>query len=138
MRLEMSNRTDLALKAFAHLDSFGEAGGRSIAEAIGTTANYLPQVLKPLIVEGWIRGTPGPGGGYQLCADLNSFSLLNVIEAMEGKTEENQCVLRGAPCPAPEPCALHDSWVRARDALVAELDAASVATALASAPMEGE
>jgi Rrf2 family protein len=138
MRLEMSNRTDLALKAFAHLDSFGEAGGRSIAEAIGTTANYLPQVLKPLIVEGWIRGTPGPGGGYQLCADLNSFSLLNVIEAMEGKTEENQCVLRGAPCPAPEPCALHDSWVRARDALVSELDAASVATALASAPMEGE
>lgn len=128
MRLEMSKRTDLALRAFAHLESMGDSGGQAMAEDIGTTINYLPQVLKPLIVEGWICSSPGRGGGYRLCVDLNEVSLLDVIEAMEGGLDQTQCVLRGAPCPAPEPCALHDSWARARDAMLNELGSTSVAT----------
>ena len=99
-----------------------------MAKSIGTTTNYLPQVLKPLVMEGWICSTPGRGGGYRLCTDLDEVSVLEVIEAMEGPAEEDQCVLRGAPCPAPEPCALHDSWVAARGALLRELGSTSVAT----------
>lgn len=138
MRLEVSKRTDLALRALAHLDSNGLSSGSAIAAAIETTTNYLPQVLKPLIVRDWIQSTPGPNGGYSLSADLQDISMLDLLEAIEGDTEERRCVLRGVPCPAQELCALHDSWVRARDALLAELDATSLATAVASAPRKGE
>lgn len=138
MRLELSNRTDIAFKALAHLDSHRESTGKATAEAIATTSNYLPQVLKPLVDRGLIAGTPGPGGGYRLTTDLEHVSVLEVIEAMEGKTVQNQCVLRGAPCPAPEPCALHDSWQRARDALLAELGSTSVASTFEPAPTKGE
>jgi Rrf2 family protein len=136
--LELSNKTDLALKALACLNSQGGTSGSEMAKTIGTTSNYLPQVLKPLVIEGWICSTPGRGGGYRLCADLEQVSILDVIEAMEGETNQSQCVLRGAPCPAPEPCALHDSWVRARGALLEELGSTSVATTFDPAPRKGE
>lgn len=134
MRLELTKRTDLALRALTHLSSTGNASGRELAEAIDTTTTYLPQVLKPLVMSGWVDGTPGPGGGYQLTVDVEGISILNVVEAMEGETDQNRCVLRGVPCPALDKCALHQSWVRARAALLAELDSTPVVTAATPAP----
>jgi Rrf2 family protein len=138
MRLEMSKKTDLVLQALAHLEETGGSTGSALAAEIGTTLNYLPQVIKPLIVRGWIGSTPGPGGGYRLCVDLAEVSVLEVIEAVEGRTDDAQCVLRGAPCPAPEPCVLHDSWVKARGALLAELATTSLIETLGAAPKKGE
>lgn len=137
MHLEVSRRTDMALRAMGHMAANGLSSGQTIAGAIDTTPNYLPQLLKPLVVAGWVVGTPGPGGGYRLSVDLDEISVLDVVEVMEG-TEQARCVLRGVPCPVPEPCALHDSWMRARDALLAELDAMPVATTLQSAPRKGD
>ena len=138
MRLELSKRTDYALLVLVHLESDGVLNGKALAAAAHTTVGYLPQIVKPLTEQGWMNGTSGPGGGYRLTISLEEVSVLEVIEAMEGKTDETQCVLKGAPCPSPEPCVLHDSWVLARGALLSELGAMSVATTLAPAPMEGE
>ena len=138
MRLELSKRTDYALQVLTYLESNGDVNGRALAAAVDTTVNYLPHVVKPLTEQGWINGTSGPGGGYRLTIPLEKISVLEVIEAMEGKTDETQCVLKGAPCPSPEPCVLHDSWVLARGALLSELGSMSVATTLVPAPMEGE
>lgn len=125
MRLELSKRTDLALQALLHLcgdrpDAL--LSGASVAEAIGTSKNFLPQVMSPLIRGGWIESVPGPSGGYRLLALAKDITLLEVIEAVEGPTPNGTCVLRGAPCPVEEPCVLHVPWSRARDALLSELD----------------
>lgn len=138
MRLEVSNRVDLALRAMSYLDHAGHQDGRSIAVAIGTTIHYLPQILRPLIAAGWLVSSPGPRGGYALVMSLNEISVLDAINAVEGPTDTTQCVLRGAPCPAQEECAIHSSWVRARSALLAELDATSLAAAMASSPRRGD
>ena len=138
MRLEMSKRTDLALKALGYLYRTDHGSGTDIADEIGTTINYLPQVLKPLTSNGWIVGTPGRGGGYRLEVELDQVSVLDVIEAVEGSPDQPECVLRGAPCPVVETCAMHESWLRARGALLAELRATSVESTLAPAPRKGE
>jgi Rrf2 family iron-sulfur cluster assembly transcriptional regulator len=125
MRLELSKRTDLALRALLHLcGDFPNTllSGTSLAEAIGTSKNYLPQVMAPLIRSGWVESVPGPSGGYRLLTPANAITLLTVIEAVEGPTQNGTCVLRGAPCPVEEPCVLHVPWSRARDALLSELD----------------
>jgi Rrf2 family protein len=132
MRLEVSKKTDLAIRALEHLHQMeGQSTGPEMAEAIDTTLNYLPQIMKPLVVAGWVSGTPGPGGGYGLTIGLADISVLEVIQAMDGKMDDDRCVLRGTPCPVQEQCALHTSWLRARSALLAELGATSLEAAMA-------
>ena len=124
MRLELSKRTDLAIRAIGYLcsqESDVLASGTEIAAAINTSTNFLPQVMTPLVRQYWVESTPGRSGGYRLVVRPNEISLLAVIEALEGPTADGRCVLRGAPCPVQEPCAMHEPWTRARDALLSEL-----------------
>jgi Rrf2 family protein len=126
MRLELSKKTDLAIKALVCLSAFDEAhplGGRNLAASIGTSTHLLPQVMSPLVRATWVRSIPGPGGGYSIQLSVDDISVLDVVDAIEGPIELKQCVLRGVPCPAEELCVLHYPWNRARDALLAELDA---------------
>jgi Rrf2 family protein len=139
MRLELFKPTDLSLQAMEALagSETGMAGSK-LAAAIGTTTNYLPQVMKPLVGAGWVLATSGPRGGYLLTADVGEVSILDIVEAVEGPTETGPCVLKGAPCPTEDPCAFHFSWVRARDALVNELGATPLGAALRLIPVKGE
>ncbi len=122
MRLEITRKADLALKAVAELDrAEGLVKGADLADSIGTTLPFIAQVMKPLVASRWVVSEPGPTGGYRLEADTSTVSLLELIEAVEGPTVDGSCVLTGTPCPAIEQCALHDAWSRARDALLAEL-----------------
>jgi Rrf2 family protein len=130
MRLELSTKTDLAIQAIQFLTDDGDcllASGANLAAGIGTSGHYLPQVMQPLVRNNWVESTPGRSGGYQLVASPDQISLLDVIEAVEGPAVDGRCVLRGAPCPVTEQCALHVPWTRARDALLSELGSTPVA-----------
>jgi Rrf2 family protein len=122
MRLDLHKRTDLALRAMLELcERVERVSGAELAEALGTTRQYLPQVLNPLVKKRWVHSTPGPHGGYELLVGLADVSMLELIEAMEGPTLDSRCVLTGNACPQEEPCALHVSWQHARTALMTEL-----------------
>jgi len=122
MRLDLSRKTHLALRAMRALERSGEqVKGVDIASSIETTPQYLLQVMAPLVAAGWIASEPGPRGGYRLTQDLEVLSLLDVIEAVEGPLAEGRCVLRDTPCPNAEECQLHEPWQQARDALVDQL-----------------
>ena len=125
MRLEITRDTDLAIRAMETLlaNDGNPVAGKDLAAAIGTSTHRVAQVMRPLIGRYWVASTPGPRGGYRLDIDLERVSLLELIEAVEGPVLVDRCVLRGAPCPALEPCALHQPWTRARQALLSELDA---------------
>lgn len=116
-----------ALRVLA--DASERVKGPVLAEAVGSTSGFVSQVLNPLVREGWVRSDPGPSGGYSLATDLDSVSVLAVIEAIEGPTDGGRCVLADRPCNESGTCALHVPWLRARAQLLSELDATSVADA---------
>jgi DNA-binding IscR family transcriptional regulator len=58
---------------------------------------------------------------------LDEISVLDVIEVIEGRIEDQGCVQRGIPCPENDLCALHTPWQKARDAMLEELASATVA-----------
>jgi len=129
VRLELTRRTDLALRGLQSLAASRPVRrkGPHLAAAIGTTPAYIAQVMTPLVHLGWVVSEPGPTGGYLLAADLADISLLDLIEAVEGPTVDGRCVLHGRPCADVALCPVHASWVRARDALLAELAATRLA-----------
>ena len=128
MRLEMTKKSDLALKSLRCIGDAddGLVAGKWLADKLGITTHYLPQVISPLVKAGWIASTPGPRGGYRLLVSLEDVSVLEVIEVIEGRIEDQGCVQRGIPCPEQDLCALHVPWQKARDAMLDELANASV------------
>ena len=94
-----------------------------LAEVLGTTPGFVPQVLHPLVAQGWVDSEPGPTGGYARVAPLERISVLDVIEAVDGPTVTGRCVLEDRPCTESGPCALHHPWSRARAHLLDELGA---------------
>lgn len=126
MRLEVFPRTELTMRLVLVLAGGGRCRAASIAEEVGTSPQYVAQLVGPLTRAGWVRSVPGPTGGHELVADLDDISVLDLIEAVEGPVETGRCVMAERPCPAPEPCALHDAWIPARDALSARLGATPI------------
>lgn len=134
MRLEILPRTELTLRILQTLADGERRRAATIADHVGSSAQYVAQLLAPLTRAGWVRSMPGPTGGHELSVDLTTVSVLDLIATVEGAMNTERCVMADRPCPASEPCALHDAWVPARDLMTARLDT----TPLSSLPTSSE
>jgi len=122
MRLEITQRADLAVRALIALQAApARVKSVDLADTLGTTAGFIPQVMGPLVRAGWVRSVPGPTGGYQAQRDLGALSVLEVVETIDGPTDTGRCVVAERSCDAGEPCALHLAWGRARAELRSSL-----------------
>ena len=127
MRLELTTRSDLALRAIRLLnEDRGRIKRALLAEQLGTSPDFLARIMGPLVHRGWVHSETGPAGGYQLQQSAHSLTVYDLISCVEGVPSDDQCVLRGGPCEPTDRCALHDPWSRARKALIAELQASFV------------
>lgn len=114
----------MAVRALALLaESSENVKSAALAEQLGTTALFVPQVLGPLVRAGWVRSDPGPTGGYRCLVSLTDLSVLQVIEAVEGATDLGRCVVADRPCASGDVCVLHVAWTQARSELVSVLQA---------------
>lgn len=122
MRLSVTRKADLAARALVLMASSGRRlKAAELAAHLGTTPGFIPQVIGPLIDRSWVRSDPGPTGGYSLTLPIESLSVLDVIESVEGPTDAGRCVAENRPCDGANPCSLHHAWARARESLIAEL-----------------
>jgi len=122
VRLEITRRTDLAARAVVILARQpGRMKAADLAQALDTSAGFVPQVLGPLVERGWVTSVPGPTGGYQTGVAPDGLSVLDVIEAVEGPTDTGRCVVVDRPCSEAGHCTLHHPWARARADLLDEL-----------------
>jgi Rrf2 family protein len=128
MRLALRKRTDYAVRAFLCLARSG--GGepipsQRIAAAMDIPPRFVPHVLADLARAGLVEATAGKRGGYRLAGGSASLSLLDVIEAVEGPTDEGESMER-ADCPPGERCNLRLALDDARRAYVGVLAGASI------------
>lgn len=94
MRLEITRKADLATRALLALAATGErTKAAALAGRVGTTPGFLSQAMTPAVARGWVRSEPGPAGGYTAVVDPSTVSVLDVIEAVEGPTDTERCVL---------------------------------------------
>jgi Rrf2 family protein len=129
MRLEISRRADLAVRALLAIDRAGDrVKADALAAELDTTAGFVPQVVGPLVKQGWVRSDPGPRGGYSAAVSLEAVSVLDVIEAVDGPTDGGLCVVADGPCGRAPHCALHSAWASAREELVSHVGAQAMAS----------
>lgn len=129
VRLELTHRADYAVRAMIALAAPRDPGllsVRRIAEAMAIPPRFLPQVMRDLAEAGLVEAQPGRRGGYRLARPASQVTLLEVIEAAEGDTRRQTCVLRGGPCGRDGYCAVHPVFADAQEAVLQHLSEATL------------
>jgi Rrf2 family protein len=116
-----------ALTVLAGLPAGSCAGAAAVAEQIGAPPNYLGKLLQKLGNEGLVESQKGLGGGFRLARRAEAIRLLDVIEPIEKLSRWTGCFLGRPICSDATPCAVHDRWVRAREAYVDFLSRTTIA-----------
>lgn len=62
-----------------------------LAKFHGIPKEYLSKAMQTLAVAGLVEGTLGPKGGYKLAKKPKDISLLDIVEAVEGKKRTFNC-----------------------------------------------
>ena len=87
--MRVSNRLDYAVRALLELTlraGQGPVPTREIARAQSIPEAFAHQVLGALVKEGMIRTLRGPGGGHQLMKAPEATTLLDIVEAVDGRS----------------------------------------------------
>jgi Rrf2 family protein len=140
VKLELTHRGAYAIRAvltLAREDGTDVVPARRIAKRMEIPVRFLPQVLGDLSRAGIVEARLGRAGGYRLAKTPASISVLDIIEAAEGDTRRQTCVLTGRPCgESSVPCDVHAVFSVAQVAILARLSETTVADVLAASASE--
>jgi len=92
--MRISNKADYALHAMLYVSSVEGTHAASINEIAreeGIPREYLAKVLKELTHHRLLKSTRGINGGYFLTKPKSEYTILEVLEAMDGPINPSNC-----------------------------------------------
>ena len=87
--------------------------------------DYGYKILKKLQKAGLVQNKRGPAGGYFLIKPLDSFTLYDVVSAVDSKLFLLDCLRTGVYCTRntqKAPCKIHQELARIQNLMVSELE----------------
>jgi Rrf2 family protein len=110
-----------------------------LAEFHGVPAAYLAKHLQALSRTEILESVQGPGGGYRLARPAATITVLDIVEAIDGREPAFRCheIRRRGPAAQPAaayplPCGIHRVMTSADTAWRASLRAVTVADLVAT------
>ncbi len=111
--LQISRRIEYGLRAMVYLAST-PAGTvvpfREIARKMDAPSQFLAKIMKVLSKAGLTNASRGTHGGYTLARPANTISMLDVIEAVEGRVLVNVCTDTHSACNHLDACTMLGVW----------------------------
>lgn len=83
------------------------------ARARRLPAGALAKTFQRLARRGILTAQRGPGGGYRLSRGPEKISAAEIVAAAVDERRERGCMMRSAFCDRRNPCAMHESVLRA-------------------------
>lgn len=134
MDLTLSHRGDYVVRAAIALARASSNGKyrkiRDVSREMEIPPAYTPQILGLLAHAGLAKARAGRGGGYRLSRDPADITLVEVVQAGEGRLRPDHCTLRGGPCRWGKMCALHPAWSAATSAFLDSLGTITLASVM--------
>jgi Rrf2 family protein len=132
--MRLSRRSEYGLRALTDLVRHVDAGPvalATLAERNRLPLKFLEQIMATLKHAGIVRTTLGAHGGYAMAADPSTVSLGRVIRLLDGALAPLGCVslryYEPCSCPDEATCALRDTMIDVRDAILEVLDKETLA-----------
>jgi Rrf2 family protein len=121
--MQITRQADYAVRAVLHLARNGDqrTATSSIAEEQRIPPSFLAKIISQLSIAGLLHTSRGARGGVTLAREPREITLLEVIEAIDGPIQLNECVGDTGACSFEENCPLRPVWCEAQDELVRRL-----------------
>ena len=104
-----------------------------IAQEQDIPTPFLAKIVLQLSAVGILHTSRGARGGVRLAKSADDISLLEIVEAVDGPIEINDCVLDAACCQRSEDCPVRQAWCEARTEMVKRLSHAKFGQMVARA-----
>ncbi|MBS1873008.1 MAG: Rrf2 family transcriptional regulator [Acidobacteria bacterium] len=134
--MQLTRAADYAVRIMVHLAGLppGSRPNRNVlAEASEVPEHFLSKILQSLARARLIDSQRGMNGGFSLARAPEQINLLDVVEAIEGPTHLNACLLPGDSCGRKQWCPAHCIWAEAQDAMTSVLKRSTIARLAARA-----
>ena len=113
-------------------------GTKKTVETISTEEQipkkYAYKIIKKMERESFVKSVRGRAGGYSLLKPLNTFTVLDVLMAVDSNRYVNECLREDSDCPFKQdnkkPCAFHTEFENLQKVIMKELRAKSLAKIL--------
>ena len=90
---------------------------KDICRTQEVTPAFLTKILQPLIKAGIVTSQRGVGGGFLLAKDPEDITMLDILQAEEGKLKLNHCMVDHEFCHRDAYCSAHEAWGKAQSAM---------------------
>jgi len=93
-------------------DPKSNTGLKEITEQLGIPQPYLAKILQALARKKILHSTKGPHGGFYLLVPAEKLTLMEIIDAIDGRNFFDSCYVTGEKCNLDKPddgrCILHN------------------------------
>jgi len=105
-----------------------------LAEVARLELPTVSKILKPLAHAGLVTSFRGANGGYRLARPPSQISLIEIVEAIEGRLGMTECSGEHSSCEHEPHCGVQGHWRRINDVISDTLRGMSLAEMLPSRP----
>lgn len=122
--MQITRQADYAVRAILHLARAGNterSATSTIAREQNIPPSFLAKIISQLSIAGLLHTSRGARGGVKLARDPGDITLLEVVEAIDGPIQLNECVGNTSACTFDENCPIKPVWCDAQDELVRRL-----------------
>ena len=122
--MQITRQADYAVRAVLYLANLGtseRAATSTIAEEQRIPPSFLAKIISQLSIAGLLHTSRGARGGVTLAREPHEITLLEVIEAIDGPIQLNECAAKDSQCSFDSDCPLRPVWSEAQNELVSRL-----------------
>lgn len=133
--MQITRQADYAVRAVLHLARMGNserAATSTVAKEQNIPPSFLAKIISQLSIAGLLHTSRGARGGVTLARDPKDITLLEVVEAIDGPIQLNECVGSDGGCNFDENCPIKPVWCDAQEELVNRLKGTNFADMLVS------
>src|SRR5512139_3843314 len=132
--MQITRQADYAVRAVLHLAKVGNterSATSTIAKEQNIPPSFLAKIISQLSIAGLLHTSRGARGGVTLARDPKDITLLEVVEAIDGPIQLNECVGSESACTFDDDCPIRSVWCEAQEELVTRLKKTDFAQLLA-------
>jgi Rrf2 family transcriptional regulator, iron-sulfur cluster assembly transcription factor len=117
MTVIFSKKCEYGLQAVLYLSTIEEdrtASADEISKKLSIPKEFVSKILQSLALKKIVGSKKGNSGGFFLGKPASQIKLIEIVEAIDGLSLFQCCVLGFPDCSPENPCPVHNKWGKLR------------------------